>query len=134
VLVHHVRHNKVAHEIVILLTVRFEHVPRVEPGSEFEVRELGRGFHRVVVHSGFMQTPDVPALLRVIAGKTGLPIDFGETTYYLGRESFLATDAGKMGSVTESIFAFMSRNAGSATAYFGLPSDRVVELGMQVDL
>ncbi|MFT3774309.1 MAG: potassium transporter Kup [Minicystis sp.] len=134
VLVHHVRHNKVLHETVVLLTVRTEHVPRVDPATEFELRALDRGFFRLVIHSGFMQTPDVPALLRAAAARTGVPIDFDETTYYLGRESFLATEAGKMGRITEGLFAFMARNAGGATAYFGLPPDRVVELGMQVDL
>jgi len=132
VLVHHVRHNKVLQETIILLTVRTEHVPRVEHGAELTV--LGHGFHRFVVHNGFMQRPDVPALLRAAAAKTGVAIDFDETTYYLGRETFLATEAGEMGRFTEGIFAFMARNAGSATAYFGLPPDRVVELGMQVDL
>jgi KUP system potassium uptake protein len=134
VLVHHLRHNKVVHETVVLLTVRTEHVPRVERGAEGELSALGHGFYRLTLHAGFMQQPDVPALLRVAAEKAGVPVDFDETTYYLGRESFLATEAGKMGRVSEGLFAFMSRNAGSATAYFGLPPDRVVELGMQVDL
>jgi KUP system potassium uptake protein len=134
VLVHHLRHNKVLHEKVVLLTVRTEHVPRVEPSAELELRELGHGFYRIVIHSGFMQTPDVPALLRAAAERQGVAIDFAETTYYLGRETFLATEAGKMGRFTEGLFAFMARNAGTATAYFGLPPDRVVELGMQVDL
>ncbi|APR84445.1 Kup system potassium uptake protein [Minicystis rosea] len=134
VLLHHVHHNKVLHDTVILLTVRMEHVPRVDPGTEFELRALSHGFHRLVIRSGFMQTPNVPALLRAAAVRTGVPIDFEDITYYLGRESFLATDAGNMGRITESLFAFMARNSGSPTAYFGLPAERVVELGMQVDL
>jgi KUP system potassium uptake protein len=134
VLVHHVRHNKALHQQVILLTVRTEHVPRVDRGQVFELTELSRGFHRIVVHSGFMQTPDVPTLLREAAAEKGVPIDFADITYYLGRETFLATDAGKMGRFTEGLFGFMARNAGSPTLYFGLPPDRVVELGMQVDL
>jgi KUP system potassium uptake protein len=134
VLVHHLRHNKVLHETVVLLTVRTEHVPRVDHSKELDIVELEHGFYRLIIHSGFMQTPKIPELLREAAEEKGVPIDFAEITYYLGRETFLATDAGRMGRVTESLFAFMSRNAGSATAYFGLPPDRVVELGMQVDL
>src|SRR5262249_47266297 len=134
VLVHHLRHNKALQETVVLFTVRTEHVPRVDHAAELDVHALGHGFYRLVVHSGFMQTPKVPELLREAAAENSLPIDFAETTYYIGRETFLATDAGQMGRLSESIFAFMSRNAGSATAYFDLPPDRVVELGMQVDL
>jgi KUP system potassium uptake protein len=134
VLVHHLRHNKALQETVVLFTVRTEHVPRVDHAAELDMHALGHGFYRLVVHNGFMQTPKVPELLREAAAEKGLPIDFAVTTYYIGRETFLATDAGQMGRFSESIFAFMSRNAGSATAYFDLPPDRVVELGMQVDL
>jgi KUP system potassium uptake protein len=134
VLVHHLRHNKALHENVILLTVRTEHVPRVPRARALEVSSLGHGIHRVVVHSGFMQKTNVPKLLHEAAEQKGMAIDFEEITYYLGRESFLATDAGRMGKVSETLFAIMARNAGSATAYFGLPPDRVVELGMQIDL
>jgi KUP system potassium uptake protein len=115
------------------LTVRTEHVPRVPHAKALEVSDLGHGVHRVVIHSGFMQKTHVPERLREAVEK-GLSVDFEEITYYLGRESFLATDAGRMGKFSETLFAFMARNAGSATAYFGLPPDRVVELGMQIDL
>ena len=134
ILVHHVGHNKALHETVILLTVRTEHVPRVDHSHVFELVALGHGFHRLVLHSGFMQMPDVPRLLREATAEKGVAVDFLDVTYYLGRETFLATDAGKMGRFTEGLFAFMSRNAVSPTAYFCLPPDRVVELGLQVDL
>jgi KUP system potassium uptake protein len=134
VLVHHVQHNKVLHETVILLTVSTVHVPRVTAENSLAWSDLGHGFHRLVVQSGFMQTPDIPTILEFAAAKHGLPIDFSDTTYYLGRETFLATDEGQMGRFTEALFGFMSRNATPATAYFGLPPDRVVEIGLQIDL
>jgi KUP system potassium uptake protein len=134
VLVHHVQHNKVLHETVILLTVHTLHVPRVSAQESIAWKDLGHGFHRLVVKSGFMQSPNIPALLAFAAARHTLTIDFEDITYYLGRETFLATDEGKMGRFTETIFGFMSRNATPATAYFGLPPERVVEIGLQIDL
>ena len=134
VLDHHLRHNRVLHETVVLLTVRTGHVPRVDSAAGLELTDLGKGLYRLVAHVGFMQTPDVPALLRAAAEQHGVPLDLDETTYYLGRETFLATSAGRMGAASESLFGFMSKNASAATGYFGLPPDRVVELGMQIDL
>jgi KUP system potassium uptake protein len=134
ILAHHLEHNKVLHETVILVTVITEHVPRVADERSFELTKLDKGFCRLVIRSGFMQSTDVPSLLRRAAEAHSLPIDFADMTYYIGRETFLATERGKMGRVAESIFAFMSRNAGTASAYFGLPAHRVVELGIQLDL
>jgi KUP system potassium uptake protein len=134
VLVHHVKHSKVLHESVILLTVVTEHVPRVSEEKSLATEELGHGFHRLIVHSGYMQTPDIPAILARAAETRALWVDFTDTTYYLGRETFLATEKGDMGTVAESLFGFLSRNATAATAYFGLPPDQVVEIGLQIDL
>jgi KUP system potassium uptake protein len=134
VLVHHVQHNKVLHRTVILLTVSTVHVPRVSAESSLVWSDLGHGFHRLVVQSGFMQTPNIPVILAFAAAKHTLAIDFDDITYYLGRETFLATDEGEMGRFTETLFGFMARNATPATAYFGLPADRVVEIGLQIDL
>ena len=134
VLVHHVKHSRSLHETVIFLTVQTEHVPRVDNTKDLEIEDLRPGFHRLVIHEGFMQTPDVPSLLKRASDAKGLGIDLSTVTYYLGRETFLATSAGQMGPYTEGLFAFMSRNAGSATAYFALPPEQVVELGMQIDL
>ncbi|XXY49551.1 potassium transporter Kup [Sorangium sp. So ce269] len=134
VLAHHLKHNKVLHETVVLLTVVTEHVPRVPDRDRLELASLDKGVHQLLIRSGFMQSTDVPALLRRAAAKHELPIDFADVTYYLGRETILATDEGRMGKVTETIFALMARNAGSAPSYFNLPPERVVELGVQVDL
>jgi KUP system potassium uptake protein len=134
VLVHHVQHTKTLQDSVVLLTVVTEHVPRVDEEKSLAAEELGHGFHRLIVHSGYMQTPDIPAILERAVATAVLPVDLADTTYYLGRESFLATEKGEMGPVAESLFGFLSRNATGATAYFGLPPDRVVEIGLQIDL
>ncbi len=81
-----------------------------------------------------MQSPNIPSILAFAAGKHAVAIDFEDTTYYLGRETFLATDEGQMGRFTEMLFGFMARNATPATAYFGLPAEQVVEIGLQIDL
>jgi KUP system potassium uptake protein len=133
VLVHHVRHSKVLHETVVLLTVVNDHVPRVDVAETTTVDDLGQGFHRVVTHAGFTQMPDVPEVLAIVRER-GVPIDDAETTYYLGRETFLATPKGRMGPFRESIFGLLSRNAKSATSYFAIPPEQVVEVGMQIDL
>jgi KUP system potassium uptake protein len=134
VLGHHLEHNKVLRETVILLTVVTEHVPRVAAKRCFELQKLDKGFYRIVIHLGYMQSPNIPRLLRRATAEHDLPIDFGDISYYLGRETILATSQGRMGKVAETIFAVMARNAGLATVYFQLPPDRVVELGIQVDL
>ncbi|MFO0759984.1 MAG: KUP/HAK/KT family potassium transporter [Byssovorax sp.] len=134
VLAHHVEHTKTLQETVVLLTVVTEHVPRVDDAESLSVSELGRGFFRLVVRSGYMQYPSIPSVLARAAAEGKLALRPEETTYYLGRESFLATAKGDMGPIAESLFGFLSRNAASATAYFGLPPDRVVEIGLQIDL
>jgi KUP system potassium uptake protein len=131
---HHLEHNKVLHETVLLLTVLTEHVPRVPYDRRIELTPLEKGFYRLVVRTGFMQSANLQRSLRVAAAQHRLPIDFSDLRYYVGRETLLATDKGRMGRITESIFAFMSRNAVTRTAYFGLPPDRVVEVGIQIDL
>jgi KUP system potassium uptake protein len=134
VLAHHVARNKALQQNVFLLTAVTEHVPRVPEEQSVDLRTLDKGFHRLIIHAGFMQQPNVPRGLMSAATKQGLAVDFDDVTYYIGRETLLATSQGRMGSVTESIFAFMSRNASRPTAYFGLPPNQVVELGIQLDL
>jgi len=134
ILVHHVRHNKVLHETVVLLTVITEHIPRVADAECVDLKKLDKGFYRLLIRRGFMQFPNVPRALEQALAENGLPIELKDTTYYLGRETFLATEKGEMGPFAENIFAYMVRNAQRATAYFNIPPDRVVELGIQVDL
>jgi KUP system potassium uptake protein len=134
VLVRYVSRIKTLHEHVILLTVIFEHMPFVRDQERLRVEPLEKGFCRVVARYGFMQAPDVPQLLAQAKKSFDLAFDLADVTYYLGRETFLATNKGKMGAITESVFAYLARNSKTATSYFALPPEQVVELGTQIDL
>jgi KUP system potassium uptake protein len=133
VLLHHVKHNKVLHEQVVLLSIQAERVPEVPLERRVEVTDKGQGIFQVVARYGFMQTPNVPSLMETCK-KHGIRYELNNTSYYLGRETLLTTGKAKMSRWRKGLFAFISRNARPATAYFGLPPNRVVELGMQVDL
>ena len=124
-------HNRAVHQNVILLTVITEEVARVETEERFSVEHLEAGFHRVVAHYGFMEAPDIPKLLAMDI-VPGYAIE--HTTFFLGRETVLATERPGMALWRERLFAFMSRNAQPATAFFGIPADRVVEIGTQVEI
>ena len=133
VLLHHLKHNKILHEEVILLSIMTTSVPSVPAKDRVQVDDLGQGFYRVVVQNGYMQRPRVPEILR-LAAKNGLPFQEAETTYYLGRVSVIPTGNSKMSRWGKALFALMSRNAGTPAAYFGLPANSVVELGAQIQL
>jgi KUP system potassium uptake protein len=132
-LLHHFKHNQVLHERVVLLTIASEQTPFVKPAERIGIESLGLGFVRVVARFGFMETPNVPDLLAATSQR-GLEMDLGDTTYYLGRETLLVKKARGPRRWQKQLFAIVSRNAMSATAYFGIPPDRVVELGMQIEL
>jgi KUP system potassium uptake protein len=154
VLLHHLKHNKVLHEKVVLMSIVTEGIPHVSLGDQVECQDLGQGFYQVVAHYGFMETPDVPAVLQALGRSDGNRTPVGmklmETTFYLGRETLIATSASKrrappaapsdgatatvprMASWRKKLFILMTRNARSATAFFGLPPNRVVELGAQI--
>jgi KUP system potassium uptake protein len=133
VLLHHVKHNKMLHEQVVLLSITTEPVPTVPFGRNFEVAELGEGFWRVTARYGFMQTPHVPRLLAVCLAE-GLAVDLDDTSYFLGRETLLTGGPSKMARWRKLLFAFLSRNSRPATQFFGLPPNRVVELGAQIEI
>ena len=105
----------------------------MKPEEQIQVDQLTAGFYRVLARYGFMQTPNVPELLRR-CGALGLEVDPARASFYLGRETLLTTGKSKMARWRKALFAFVARNARSATAYFGIPPGRVVELGMQMDL
>jgi KUP system potassium uptake protein len=134
VLVHHVSRIRCLPAGVLLLTIEFEHSPAVPNDERLTCKKLPGGFSRVVARFGFMEKVEVPLLLARATKELGLDIDLEQATYYLGHETFLATSAGEMGAVTEGIYAFLSRNARSATSYFSIPHKQVVELGTQLDL
>jgi KUP system potassium uptake protein len=132
-LLHNIKHNKVVHERTILLTLLTEEVPYVAADERITVKPLDQGFCRIVARYGFMEVPDVPALLEKVSFK-GVPIDLSQVSYFMGREQLIATGGSGMGRGREALFAFLSRNAQSATTYFRVPPNRVVELGAQVEL
>ena len=132
-LVHHARHNKAIQETVLLVTVTHERVPRVVQ-NRLSVDVLAEGFFRVTIKNGFMETPSVPKGLQEAIRSFNLPFDLEDVTYYLGRETLLATTKGEMGPRAERLFAFLTRNSQTASRYFGIPAERVVEIGMQIDL
>lgn len=132
-LLHHLKHNHVLHEKVVLLTIRSVDVPYVPPKERLKIEDLGMGFYRVIAWYGFMQKPDVPEIMELAQGQ-GLTADPETTTYYIGRESLIIAGDSKMMPWRKKLFAFMSRNAGTVTSYFGIPPDRVVELGVQIQL
>jgi len=135
ILVHHLTHNKVLHEQIILLTVSIADVPTLEPDSAIRVEALGDGFWRVVARFGFMDSPDVPAAL-ARARALGLEWETEETTYYLAHLSLFAHDVSRLGMMQwrDKLFIFLSRNARRATNFFQIPADRVIEIGMQLEI
>jgi KUP system potassium uptake protein len=133
-LLHHFKHNKSLHERVLLLSIITEHVPGIRRRERIETRDLGRGIFHVVARYGFMQAPRVPDVLRQFRRLTGIEVGLNDTTFFLGRETLIATGRSGMWRWRAILFAFLSRNSHTATEFFGLPPGRVVELGMQVEL
>jgi len=132
-LLHNLKHNKVLHERVVLLSVRTENVPRVADMRRVEVERLGKGFFTVAVRFGFMERPNVPAALD-LCKKRGLALDLMQTSFFLGRETVVPAARPAMPRWQSALFFAMQTNALTATAYFGLPPNRVVEMGTQVEI
>jgi KUP system potassium uptake protein len=145
VLLHHLKHNKVLHEKVVLMSVATEEIPEVPAAERVHFEELGYGFYVVRASYGFMQSPNVPEILQSLASH-GLTAKMAETTFYLGRETLIPIRASKakraalaakglwMAMWRKRIFTVMANNSRSATAFFGLPPNRVIELGAQVQI
>ena len=128
-----VQRVRILPEIVVLLTMEVLHVPHADE-SEMDVRDLGSGIYRVLIKQGFMDPSDVPRALQRAVARFALPVDLETATYYIGRDSFLATSAGQMGRVSEWFFALLTRNARSSTDHFHIPPQQVVEIGSRIDL
>jgi KUP system potassium uptake protein len=143
VLLHHVKHNKVLHKQVVLLSVITENVPFTTGNKSLTVvpikhtdedgKEHDMGFFRVMARVGFMQQPNVPKIL-TRCEKHDLHVAPGDTTYYLGRQTLLTTGKSGMSKWRKLLFSFLSRNARPPTAFFNLPPNRVVELGLQIEM
>jgi KUP system potassium uptake protein len=132
VLLHHLKHNKVLHEKVVLLSVLSEEVPEISNDHRITVESLGQGFFRIRARYGFMESTKVPKILEE-ARSAGLEAKPLETTYYLGREQLLPTGTTPLATWRKKLFVFMTRNSRSATAFYGIPPNRVVELGAQIE-
>jgi KUP system potassium uptake protein len=132
VLLHHLKHNKMLHETIVLLSVQTRGIPEVGPDHRLTFEPLGQGFVRIVANYGFMQTPNIPEVLAIAAAR-GVAVPPMDTSYYLGRERLVLTGQAKMMRWRKSLFALMSRNARSATEFFQIPPNRVVELGAQIE-
>lgn len=134
VLLHHLKHNKVLHRTVILLSILTDEIPQVKEAERTEVQELGKGFFRVKSRFGFMELPDVPAVIASLASHPVTPLVLKpmETSFYLGHETLLSSGTSRMARWRKQLFIVMTRNARSAAAYFQLPPNRVVEMGAQI--
>jgi KUP system potassium uptake protein len=128
-----VKHNQVLHKQTVLLSIHTEKVPWIGSEASLVVRDLGHGFYRVLARVGFMQTPNVPRIIARCA-RDGLITEPPTTTYYLGRQTLITTGKSGMAKWRKMLFAFLGRNARPPTDFFGLPPNRVVELGVQIEL
>ncbi len=134
ILVHLVERTRSLHKTIVLLTVVTTETPAVENRDRLDVEELGHGFWRMHVYYGFMQQPNVPKAIDLAVRRRVLDLDLDEVTYYLARERILANPGGQMGTMLESLFGFLSRNAVNADRYFRIPHTQVIEIGAQIDL
>ncbi|MFI5301414.1 MAG: potassium transporter Kup [Polyangiales bacterium] len=131
---HHAQRTRAYPEQIVLLGVVTEHVPEVDVARGLRVEDLGHGFRTLRVPCGYMQQPDVPEALRLARASGALTCGLDDATYYVGSERLLAGPGGRMSVVPETLFAFMKRNAYPASLHFRLPPERVVEVGMHIDL
>jgi len=132
-LLHNLKHNKVLHERVVLLTVKVADVPVVAITKRYDIEDLGRGFYRLIFNYGFTEEVDLPAALADVSG-CGLPFKMMETSFFLARQTLLPSARPGMRIWREKLFAWMLRNAESAMEFFRLPTNRVIELGSQVEI
>jgi KUP system potassium uptake protein len=132
-LLHNLKHNKILHERIILLTVKISNSPYVDEGSRCSMEDMGQGFHRMILKYGFMQEPDVPAALASVKS-CGPDFKMMETSFFLARQTLLASSRPGMAIWREKLFAWMLQNSESAMEFFRLPTNRVVELGSQVEI
>jgi KUP system potassium uptake protein len=132
-LLHNLKHNKVLHERNVMLTVEILDEPVTDPATRVSVAPLADGFYLVSIRYGFSEDPDIPAALLGVS-QCGFPFDMMDTTFFLSRESIVAGDRPGMTLWRDRLFQILSRNATSATAFFRIPGNRLIELGTQVEI
>jgi KUP system potassium uptake protein len=130
-LLHSLKHYKVLHEHNVVLTIRASDLPRVADSERLRFEPLGEHFTRLVASFGFMETPNVPKILR-LARKAGHRLDLMSTSFFLSRRNVRASRHGGMPLWQDRLFIALARNADDASHYFGLPTDRVIEVGSQI--
>jgi KUP system potassium uptake protein len=130
-LLHSLKHYKVLHDSNVILTIVTENVPRVSPQERVKMEPIGDGFMRVILHFGFMETPNIPRAL-AIARKLGWTFDIMSTSFFLSRRVIRPDARSGMPRWQDRLFIFLAQNADDASSYFQLPTDRVVEIGTQV--
>jgi KUP system potassium uptake protein len=133
-LLHNLKHNKVLHQRIILLSVTTESVPVVPENDRTAIDDLGKGFYRMVARYGFAESPNVPRVLAAATERMGFAFNMMDISFFLGREKLVASKRPHMSGPRERLFIWMQRNAVSATDFFRIPSNRVVELGAQVEV
>jgi len=132
-LMHNLKHNKVLHERVVLLTVIFQDIPHIDDDERIEIWPLGSNFYKLFVIYGFKDETDIPSALELCAAHE-LEFNMMDTSFFLSRETLIPSGKPGMALWREKLFVSMARNAGSVTAYFQIPTNRVIELGTQVEL
>jgi KUP system potassium uptake protein len=132
-LLHNIKHNKVLHERVVILTVAIQDVPQVNPDERGQIIDMGNGFYRLTLRYGFLEETDVPLALRNVT-LCGGPFELMKTSFFLSRQTLLASARPGMALWRERLFSWMLRNAASAMEFFRLPTNRVVELGSQIEI
>jgi len=133
-LLHNLKHNKVLHQRVILLSVTTESVPVVPERDRTSIDDLGKGFYRMIARYGFAESPNVPRVLAAATERMGFAFNMMDISFFLGREKLVASKRPHMSGLRERLFIWLQRNAVSATDFFRIPSNRVVELGAQVEV
>jgi len=132
-LLHNLKHNKVLHDRTVFLTIHTRDIPRVPAAERITITDLGFHFWKLQAHYGFIEDPDVPALLET-CGERGLEFDMMDTSFFVSRETLIATVTPGMALWREQVFVALSKMAVKATDFFHVPTNRVVELGTQVEL
>jgi KUP system potassium uptake protein len=138
-LLHHFKHNKTLHERVILLSVITQNIPIVPKKEKIKIEYLENGFYQIITYYGYMEKPDIPLILqecnKIEQNVTGyINIDVDNVSYYLGKETLLTTGHSKMVNWQKNLFSYLSKNAVSASSFFKIPADRVIELGIQIEI
>jgi len=132
-LLHNMKHNKVLHERNVLMTVRTEDVPRLPEGERLQISHLGQNFHTVTIRYGFLEEPDIPRAL-ALCRVGGFRFNLMETSFFVGREKLVAKRPSGMRLPFKKLFILLSNVALDATEFFRIPTNRIVELGGQVEI